>query len=50
MLGVTRQYAWQLAQRREFPEPAYKLNAGHFWWRDEVEAWADRTGREIHTP
>ncbi len=44
LMGVTRQYAWQLSKRRDFPEPAYELSAGHFWWLDDIEAWAERKG------
>lgn len=49
MMGVTRQYAWQLSKRRDFPEPAYVLTAGHFWWLDDIEAWAERKGIQLHT-
>ena len=44
LMGVTRQYAWQLSKRRDFPDPAYVLSAGHFWWLDDIEAWAARKG------
>jgi hypothetical protein len=50
LIGVTRQYAWQLSKRRDFPEPAYVLTAGHFWWLDDIEAWAARKGIPLGPP
>lgn len=48
LMGVTRQYVWQLSKRKDFPEPAYVLTAGHFWWLDDIQAWADRKGYTLH--
>lgn len=39
ILGVSRQRVWQLSKSANFPAPAQKLRAGHFWRRKDVEAW-----------
>lgn len=50
MMGVTRQYAWQLSKRRDFPDPIHRLHAGDFWLLADIEAWAKRTGRKLGPP
>ena len=45
LLGVTRQRAWQLTRTADFPEPVYRLHAGHFWLLADVERWAKAKGR-----
>ncbi len=45
LLGVTRQRVHQLTQAPDFPAPVAELSAGRIYNRDEVEAWARRTGR-----
>lgn len=39
MLGVTRQRAYQIIVRRDFPEPIAKLALGQVWLADDVEEW-----------
>lgn len=38
-LGVSRQRAYILAGRREFPAPRWTLAMGNVWLADDVEAW-----------
>jgi predicted DNA-binding transcriptional regulator AlpA len=46
LLGVSRQRAYQLAARSDFPKPVAHLAQGKVWTCDEVEAWIDaRRGR-----
>ncbi len=45
MLEVTRQRVDQLVREPEFPAPEAILSAGRIWRREDVEAWATRTGR-----
>jgi predicted DNA-binding transcriptional regulator AlpA len=45
MLGVSRQRVDQLARAPDFPPPMGQLRAGSIWERDDVVAWARRTGR-----
>ncbi len=48
MLGVSRQRVSQLAETEQFPEPTVRLSAGPVWKREDIEQWAERTGRSIH--
>ncbi|MEV6348581.1 DNA-binding protein [Actinoplanes sp. NPDC051851] len=43
-LKVTRQRAYQITARRDFPEPLATLAMGQVWLADDVEAWI-RTNR-----
>ncbi|MFC7532216.1 helix-turn-helix transcriptional regulator [Actinoplanes sp. GCM10030250] len=47
MLGVSRQRAYQLAGRPDFPKPIAKLAQGKIWDLDDIEAWisTNRTGK-----
>lgn len=47
LFGVTRQRASVIANSRGFPEPIATLAAGSVWDADDVEAWAERTGRAM---
>lgn len=39
MMGVTRQRAYQVVVRRDFPEPIARLALGQVWLADDVEQW-----------
>ncbi len=45
MLGVSPQRVHQLLQTGDFPEPVADLAIGKVWRREDIEAWAERTGR-----
>lgn len=48
LLGVTRQRAYQLSRKPDFPAPVAETKAGRIWDRAAVEAWAaswDRSSR-----
>lgn len=47
MFGVSRQRAYQLTSRPDFPEPMVKLKAGAVWVTAEVVKWAEARGRTI---
>lgn len=38
-LRISRQRAYILTGRRDFPPPRWQLAMGHVWWADDVEAW-----------
>lgn len=38
-LKVSRERAYQLTGRRDFPEPYQRLAMGQIWDREDVEAW-----------
>ncbi|MDG4750631.1 AlpA family phage regulatory protein [Micromonospora sp. WMMD718] len=38
-LGVSRQRAYILINRRDFPAPVATLKMGNVWLREHVEAW-----------
>lgn len=48
MFGVSRQRAYQLTSRPDFPAPMVRLKAGAFWRTEDVRAWAEARGRTIH--
>jgi predicted DNA-binding transcriptional regulator AlpA len=48
VLGVSRRRAWELAQRADFPTPVAKLIMGSVWDLNDVQQWADDTGRTLH--
>lgn len=48
MLGVSRSRAAQLVSQKGFPDPFARLGKAHIWLADDVDAWAERTGRELH--
>ncbi len=37
--GVSRQRAYQITQRADFPAPVAELGQGKVWLADDVEAW-----------
>jgi predicted DNA-binding transcriptional regulator AlpA len=39
MLGVSRQRAYELAMRSDFPRPVAELAQGKVWVLADVEAW-----------
>jgi prophage regulatory protein len=41
MVGVSRQRAWQLAGRQDFPPPAAVLSTGRVWQRDDIVQWIE---------
>lgn len=47
MLGVSRQRAYQLTARDDFPAPTVVLNAGPVWVTADVMAWAEAKGRPV---
>ncbi|MFI2713209.1 helix-turn-helix transcriptional regulator [Micromonospora sp. NPDC018662] len=38
-LGISRQRAYILINRRDFPAPVATLKMGNVWLREHVEAW-----------
>lgn len=47
LFGVTRQRADVLTKSKSFPDPVQRLTIGSVWIADDVEAWAERTGRAM---
>lgn len=47
LFGVSRQRAHVLTQSKGFPDPVQRLGIGAVWLADDVEAWAERTGRAM---
>ncbi|HSH58537.1 MAG TPA: hypothetical protein VK988_02635 [Acidimicrobiales bacterium] len=46
LLGVSRQRVDEIAKKDPgFPQPEAVITAGRIWKREDVEAWARRTGR-----
>lgn len=46
LLGVSRQRVDEITRTHaDFPEPEAVLASGRVWKREDVEAWARRTGR-----
>ncbi|WP_412735716.1 helix-turn-helix transcriptional regulator [Krasilnikovia sp. MM14-A1259] len=37
--GISRQRAYQLTSRRDFPTPVAELAMGNVWLAEDVEAW-----------
>ena len=46
-LGVSRQWAYQLVQRRDFPAPYQVLAMGSVWDEADVEAWIRENRPEL---
>lgn len=46
-LGVSRQRAYTLVQRRDFPEPYATLAMGSVWLAEDVEAWIKEKRPEL---
>lgn len=49
-LGVTRQRAYQITARRDFPEPIAHLAMGQVWETSDVEAWIRERRPELAEP
>lgn len=49
-LRVTRQRAYQLTARRDFPEPIAHLAMGQVWDTEDVEAWVKERRPELNEP
>jgi prophage regulatory protein len=49
-LGVTRQRAYQITARRDFPEPLAHLAMGQVWDTADVEAWIKVRRPELGEP
>lgn len=49
LLGVSRARADQLARQVGFPQPEAVITAGRIWRREDVEKWAQATGRNLQT-
>jgi prophage regulatory protein len=49
-LGVTRQRAYQITSRRDFPEPLAHLAMGQVWDTADVEAWIAVRRPELNEP
>ncbi|MFJ9387682.1 helix-turn-helix transcriptional regulator [Nocardioides sp. NPDC101246] len=47
LFGVSRQRAHVLTKSKGFPDPAQVLGIGAIWLADDVEAWAESTGRAM---
>ncbi len=50
LLGVSRQRAFMISQKKGFPDPIAELGADgtiRIWLRSKVLAWADDEGREV---
>jgi predicted DNA-binding transcriptional regulator AlpA len=47
MFGVSRQYADRLARSDGFPQPEAVITAGRIWRREDIERWAQRSGRNL---
>ena len=46
-LGVTRQRAYQITARRDFPEPIAHLAMGQVWDTRDVETWIKQRRPEL---
>jgi predicted DNA-binding transcriptional regulator AlpA len=49
-LQVSRERAYQLVNRRDFPEPYQRLAMGQIWDQAEVEAWITRHRPHLNEP
>jgi hypothetical protein len=50
MLNVSRQRAYYLTTRSDFPAPEANLVSGKIWRLDKVKTWAAERGRTLVTP
>jgi prophage regulatory protein len=48
--GVSRQRAYQITSRADFPKPVADLAQGKVWATDDVEAWMKVHRRDIDEP
>lgn len=49
-LRVTRQRAYQITSRRDFPEPMAHLAMGQVWRTSDVERWISERRPELNEP
>jgi prophage regulatory protein len=49
-LKVTRQRAYQITVRRDFPEPLATLAMGQVWLADDVEQWIRENRPHLDEP
>ena len=47
MFGISRQRAYQLTSRPDFPPPMVRLKAGAIWVTADVVRWAESKGRAV---
>ena len=45
--GVSRQRAYQITSRKDFPEPVADLAQGKVWAAEDVEAWMKIHRRDV---
>lgn len=45
--GLSRQRVSQLTSTSDFPKPLQRLRMGSVWRYEDVQEWAQRTGRSI---
>ncbi|GAB1691361.1 helix-turn-helix transcriptional regulator [Krasilnikovia sp. M28-CT-15] len=45
--GISRQRAYQLTSRRDFPAPVAELAMGNVWLAEDVEAWIKERRRPV---
>jgi prophage regulatory protein len=50
LLGVSRPRTFQITSGSGFPAPVQELKMGKIWRLSDVQAWAERTGRQLHEP
>jgi predicted DNA-binding transcriptional regulator AlpA len=49
-LRISRQRAYQLVTRKDFPDPYQVLAMGSVWDRDDVEAWIKKHRPHLDDP
>jgi predicted DNA-binding transcriptional regulator AlpA len=50
LLGLSRQRAWGISQKPDFPAPIMELAAGPVWLRSQLEHWANTHERKPGRP
>jgi predicted DNA-binding transcriptional regulator AlpA len=48
MLGLSRSRVVQLLETDQFPDPITTLTVGRIWSTKDIEAYARKTGRQLH--
>lgn len=49
-LKISRERAYQLVNRRDFPEPYQRLAMGQVWDAEDVEAWIRQNRPHLDDP
>lgn len=49
-LGISRQRAYILTGRRDFPPPRWELAMGKVWWQEDVEDWIKENRPDLDAP